>query len=76
LLVESLDRLSRQEVRKSLTLLLQIIDSGIVLVTLADGRIFRHAWDINDRINLCLQMVTGCIAERLVILDEPVPHDG
>jgi hypothetical protein len=47
-----------------------------VLVTLADGRIFRHAWDINDRINLCLQMVTGCIAERLVILDEPVPHDG
>ncbi|OSJ19741.1 recombinase family protein, partial [Bradyrhizobium canariense] len=42
LLVESLDRLSRQEVLKSLALFLQIINSGIVLVTLADERIFRR----------------------------------
>ena len=36
LLVESLDRLSRQEVPKSLTIFLQIINAGINIVTLAD----------------------------------------
>lgn len=40
LLVESLDRISRQEVRKSLSIFLQIIDGGINLVTLADNRIY------------------------------------
>jgi DNA invertase Pin-like site-specific DNA recombinase len=40
LLVESLDRLSRQEVRKSLSIFLGIIDAGINLVTLADRRIY------------------------------------
>jgi DNA invertase Pin-like site-specific DNA recombinase len=40
LLVESLDRLSRQEVRKSLSIFLSIIDAGINLVTLADNRVY------------------------------------
>lgn len=40
LLVESLDRLSRQEVRKSLALFLQIIDAGINIVTLADNHVY------------------------------------
>jgi DNA invertase Pin-like site-specific DNA recombinase len=40
LLVESLDRLSRQEVRKSLTIFLSIIDAGVNIVTLADNRIY------------------------------------
>src|SRR4051794_7251277 len=38
LLVESLDRLSRQEVMKSLTVFLNIINAGINLVTLCDQR--------------------------------------
>ena len=40
LLVESLDRLSRQEIRKSLTLFLSIIDAGVNIVTLADGHVY------------------------------------
>ena len=40
LLVESLDRLSRQEIRKSLTLFLRIIDAGVNIVTLADNRVY------------------------------------
>jgi DNA invertase Pin-like site-specific DNA recombinase len=40
LLVESLDRLTRQEVRKSLSIFLSIIDAGITIVTLADGRVY------------------------------------
>lgn len=40
LLVESLDRLSRQEVRKSLNIFLSIIDAGVSIVTLADNRVY------------------------------------
>jgi DNA invertase Pin-like site-specific DNA recombinase len=40
LLVESLDRLSRQEVRKSLGIFLSIIDAGVNIVTLADNRVY------------------------------------
>ncbi len=40
LLVESLDRLSRQALRKSLTLFLNIINAGINIVTLADKRLY------------------------------------
>ena len=38
LLVESLDRLSRDKVHKALILLLQLLDLDIVIVTLSDGR--------------------------------------
>ena len=41
LLVESLDRISRQEIVKSLSLFLRIIQAGINLVTLQDERIYR-----------------------------------
>ena len=40
LLVKSLDRLSRQEIRKSLTLFLSIIDAGVNIVTLADNHVY------------------------------------
>jgi len=40
LLIESLDRLSRQEIRKSLALFLSIIDAGINIVTLTDDRVY------------------------------------
>lgn len=38
LLVESLDRISRQSARKALRVLEDIVESGITLVTLSDGR--------------------------------------
>jgi DNA invertase Pin-like site-specific DNA recombinase len=41
LLVESLDRLSRQKINISLALFLRIIDAGINLVTLADNHVYR-----------------------------------
>jgi DNA invertase Pin-like site-specific DNA recombinase len=40
LLVESLDRISRQSVQKSLTIFLRILDAGINLVTLSDKRVY------------------------------------
>lgn len=40
LIIESLDRLSRQSVRKSLSLFLSIIESGITVVTLSDNRTY------------------------------------
>jgi DNA invertase Pin-like site-specific DNA recombinase len=41
LLVESLDRLSRQEILKSLALFLRILSAGIVLVTLQDDHVYQ-----------------------------------
>ncbi|WP_245315132.1 recombinase family protein, partial [Bradyrhizobium yuanmingense] len=46
LLVESLDRLSREELLSAHTLFLSIVQAGIVLVTLDDGRVYR-AKDLN-----------------------------
>lgn len=40
LLVESLDRLSRQQVMKSLGIFTEIINGGINIATLADGRVY------------------------------------
>jgi DNA invertase Pin-like site-specific DNA recombinase len=42
LIVESLDRLSRQEILKSLTLFTGIVQAGINLVTLQDGHVYRE----------------------------------
>jgi DNA invertase Pin-like site-specific DNA recombinase len=41
LLVESLDRITRQEIVEALTLFLRIIKAGINLVTLQDNRVYR-----------------------------------
>lgn len=41
LLVESLDRISRQKIDQGLALFLQIINAGINLVTLMDGHVYR-----------------------------------
>jgi DNA invertase Pin-like site-specific DNA recombinase len=40
LIVESLDRISRQQVMKSMGLLIEIVNSGINVATLADGRTY------------------------------------
>jgi DNA invertase Pin-like site-specific DNA recombinase len=41
LILESLDRLSRQNVRKAMTLLLSILDGGINIVTLSDRQVYK-----------------------------------
>jgi DNA invertase Pin-like site-specific DNA recombinase len=49
LLVEALDRISRQSILKSLPLFLEIINSGITIVTLRDKRVYRaQAFNIDD----------------------------
>lgn len=40
LLVESLDRISREEVKKSLPLFLEILERGINIVTISDGYVY------------------------------------
>jgi DNA invertase Pin-like site-specific DNA recombinase len=55
LIIESLDRLSRQAVRKSLSLFLAIIDSGITIATLADGR--TYAPDKTETVELITSLV-------------------
>src|SRR6266540_2728632 len=55
LLVESLDRISRQDVRKSLTLFLQIIGAGINIATLGDGRLYTP--DGTDEIDLMMSLM-------------------
>jgi DNA invertase Pin-like site-specific DNA recombinase len=42
LLVESLDRLSRDAINRALELFLSIINNGVSVVTLADGQIYRE----------------------------------
>lgn len=56
LLVESLDRLTRQELLKAQSLFLSIIQSGINVVTLADGRIYRAG--TNDLGDLIFSLVS------------------
>jgi DNA invertase Pin-like site-specific DNA recombinase len=55
LLVESLDRLSRQEVRKSLGIFLSIVDAGINIVTLTDNRVYTA--DKTDLVDLLTSLV-------------------
>lgn len=50
LLVESLDRLSREEVQYALTQMLTIINSGIILVTLLDNQIYKTPVDTTQLI--------------------------
>jgi DNA invertase Pin-like site-specific DNA recombinase len=55
LLVESLDRLSRQELLTAQSLFLSIIQAGINLVTLTDGRVYRAG--TNDLGDLIVSLV-------------------
>jgi DNA invertase Pin-like site-specific DNA recombinase len=50
LLVESLDRLSRQQVSKSLRIFLGIIDAGVNIVTLNDGHVYSENCDTTELI--------------------------
>jgi DNA invertase Pin-like site-specific DNA recombinase len=58
LLVESLDRISRQAARRALRVLEEIVDSGVTVVTLNDGRLYdRHTLD-NDPMALMIVILT------------------
>lgn len=48
LLVESMDRISREKPRKAVRLLESICDSGIVVVTVSDGKVYDSATLDND----------------------------
>jgi DNA invertase Pin-like site-specific DNA recombinase len=50
LIIESLDRLSRQEVLKSLGVFIEIVNAGVNIVTLADGRTYTGATGFEDLI--------------------------
>lgn len=58
LLVENLDRISRQSARKALRVLESICDEGVTLVTLSDGRAYtREALD-SDPMALIMSILT------------------
>jgi DNA invertase Pin-like site-specific DNA recombinase len=57
LIVESLDRLSRQDIRKSQDLLYSITDAGITVVTLSDNHVYRpDKTDMTDMITSIVHM--------------------
>lgn len=58
LLVESLDRISRQAARKALNILGDIADEGITVVTLNDGKAYTKQSLDNDPTSLILALLT------------------
>lgn len=56
LIVESLDRLSRDEVTVALPQFLNLVNSGVTIVTLMDGRIYNRQ-SVKDPINLITSIV-------------------
>lgn len=58
LLVESLDRISRQNARTALRSLEDVVDSGAVVVTLIDGRKYDKSSLDNDPMSLLLSILT------------------
>lgn len=58
LLVENLDRVSRQTARKALRSLERIVEAGIVLVTLTDGKQYTEQSLDGDPVSLLLTILT------------------
>ncbi|MFN7121738.1 MAG: recombinase family protein [Hydrogenophaga sp.] len=58
LLVESLDRISRQTARKALRSLEDVVEAGAVVVTLNDGRKYTNENLDSDQIALLLSILT------------------
>jgi len=57
LLVESLDRLSRDTLSAQMTLFMQLINSGITVVTIADEKVYSQATIDADMTNLMMSLV-------------------
>lgn len=58
LLVESLDRISRQTARRALRVLEDIVDRGVTVVTLNDGRAYTRDGLNDDPMSLLLALLT------------------
>ena len=58
ILVESLDRLSRQAARKALRLIESILETGVSVVTLTDGREYTLESLDSDPLNLLIALLT------------------
>ena len=58
ILVENLDRISRQTARKALRVIESIVDKGVSVVTLNDGREYTSASLDDDPLNLLMALVT------------------
>ncbi len=58
ILVESLDRISRQSARKALRLIETIVEAGVSVVTLTDEREYTAANLDNDPLNLLMALLT------------------
>ncbi len=58
LLVENLDRISRQTARKALRVLEDIVDAGVIVVTLSDGREYTVESLNNDPTSLIMAILT------------------
>lgn len=58
ILVESLDRISRQTARKALRVIENILESGVSVVTLNDGREYTSENLDNDPISLLMALLT------------------
>nr|WP_202826696.1 recombinase family protein [Belnapia mucosa] len=58
LLVESLDRISRQAARKAIRVLEDIVDQGVTVVTLNDGRAYDKGALDNDPMALLIALLT------------------
>jgi DNA invertase Pin-like site-specific DNA recombinase len=65
LLVESLDRLSREEVEEALYAFLDIVRSGIDIHTLADGQVFRKGKMKTEQLMLSLFVMSRANEESL-----------
>lgn len=58
LLVESLDRISRQSARRAMRMLEEICDAGVKLVTLSDNRVYTKENLDNDPTSLLMSLLT------------------
>jgi len=60
LLVENLDRLTREHVRAAVTLFLSILEQGVHIVTTGSGKVFRHdSDDMTDVIIAVVELARG-----------------
>ena len=58
LLVEQLDRISRQSARKALRVLEDIVDAGVSVATMNDGRVYSQASLDNEPMDLLIAILT------------------
>lgn len=65
LLVESLDRMSRQQVGRAQAVLLSLVNSGIVVVSLTDGQVYRESRDASQFI-MSIMSLTRAHEESVV----------